>query len=762
MKKKVLWIAAAFSFMAALYLILRFTPLPPLLDDVEFSREVLDRRGELLYLTLTADEKYRLYVNLEEIPQSAVRDLLLYEDRYFYLHPGVNPLSVLRATGAMLTGGRRLGASTISMQTARMRYGIASHTVMGKLRQMFIALCLEARYAKEQILEAYFNLAPYGGCIEGIGAAALVYFHRPVWRLTETEIHALLPIPQNPARRSPSGGEDFESARARITALCGKTSDLANSIPPLKTYSAKTLPFEAPHAVREALRLAPGAMRRIQTSLDLPLQKKLRNILARYTERSSVYGVNNAALLLMHAPSGEIRALIGSADFFSEKIDGQVDGTLARRSPGSTLKPIIYALALEQGLIHPQTLLLDSKRSFRGYDPENFDHSFRGPIHAADALRSSRNIPAIFLASKLRNPGLYDFLLRAGVRLQKPEEHYGLSLVLGGAEVSMQELAGLYAMLLNRGIMTRPTLIPHTTEGHREYLLSPEAAYVVLSMLERPALSLRGKKGQKLPLLYKTGTSNGFHDAWCVGVLGPYVLAVWVGDFANQSGVRFVGGEHAVPLWLEAAEALAAESPLSNPLPDARADLNLIEIPVCAQTGDTDTSLCSETVNTLFIPGVSPIRPTGFLRRILIDRETGLRACRQDPDKTEEVVAEFWPTEFRELFRQAGIYKKAPPECMPGCDGSPDAGKAPVILEPRQGTVYYKRLSVSEAQPIPFKAGTEADAKEVYWFADANFLGKSRAGETLFYELPSGKHVIRASDELGRGSVMTLIIQAVP
>lgn len=764
MKKQAKRAALALLFLlAAAYLILRFTPLPPLLEGMEFSREVLDRQGELLYLTLTPDEKYRLYVRLKEIPQEAVRDLLLYEDRYFYQHPGINPFSVLRATSAMLAGGRRLGASTLTMQTARMRYRIASKSVMGKLRQMFTALCLEARYTKDEILEAYFNLAPYGGCVEGIGAAALAYFHRPVWRLTKTELLALIPVPQNPARRSPSDGVDFESARARLTALCAKDRGLSNfNVPPLKTYSASALPFEAPHSVREALRLAPKGMRRIQTSLDLPLQKKLQNLITRYTERGAVYGVNNAALLLLHAPSSEIHALIGSADFFNEDIAGQVDGTLARRSPGSTLKPFIYALALEQGLIHPQTLLLDSKRSFGGYDPENFDHSFRGPIHAADALKSSRNIPAISLASKLRNPKLYDFLVRAGISFPYPEEHYGLSLVLGGAEVSMQELAGLYAMLLNRGILTRPTLLPQKADRHREYLLLPEAAYVVLRMLEQPGLALRGKNGQKLPLRYKTGTSNGFHDAWCVGVLGPYVLAVWAGDFANRSGARFVGGEHAVPLWLEAAEALAAESPLVDPLPAIREELHLLEIPVCAQTGDTDTSLCSETVNTLFIPGVSPIRPTGFLRRILVDRETGLRACTQNPETTEEVVAEFWPTEFRELFRQAGIYKSAPPEFMPGCNGASNADKAPIILQPQQGVIYYRRLSATEPQPIPFKAGTAADAKEVYWFAGSTFLGKTRPGETMFWELPPGTYSLRASDEHGRGAVQTLIIQAVP
>lgn len=752
--------AAAFA-TAAVCLPLRFAPLPPLLEGVEFSRIILDRNGEPLYIALTSDEKYRIRVSLHEVPQAAVDAVVLYEDRWFRLHPGVNPLAAVRAAFSMLSGSRRLGASTITMQVARIRYGLSTDTIGGKLRQAWIALSLEARYSKDEILEAYFNLAPYGGCVEGIGAAARVYFHRPAWKLTETESVSLAPVPQNPVRRSPSGGKDFEQARRRMAELRSAAHGPAAAPPPLRVFRPSDLPFEAPHAVRKALRTAPPDEKRIRTAIDLRMQKLLERRLRMYTERERVRGTGNAALMLVHAPTLETRVQIGSAGFFDKGILGQVDGTQARRSPGSTLKPFIYALALDQGLIHPHTLLLDSRRSFGGYDPENFDRTFRGPIHAAEALRSSRNIPAISLAARLKAPGLYDFLVRGGVRFTEPEEHYGLSLVLGGAETTMQELAGLYAMLLNGGAYAPPALLAAPSLPS-ESLLSPEAAHITLRMLEHPGMTLHGR-GSPLPLRWKTGTSNGFRDAWCVGTVGPYVLAVWVGDFANRSRTKFVGGEHAVPLWLEAAESLASAEPVSDPLPPQRQGLGITELPVCAETGDTDISLCADRTTTLFIPGVSPVRPTGILRRVLVDTETGLRACIPDHGRTEMRTVEFWPTEYRTLFAMAGIRKEPPPGFMPGCGAaSLPAGKKPDILLPRQGSVYYRRISVGEAQPVPFKADADADAREIFWFSGTDFLGKSLPGETLLRELQPGEHIIRAVDDRGGSSERKLLIRAVP
>ena len=504
------------------------------------------------------DDKYRLFVPFEKIPETAKQALLLYEDRGFYYHPGVNPLSIGRALWDMAGGGRKRGASTITMQLARIVYNIDSSKIGGKALQILRALQIEMFYGKDEILEAYFNLAPYGGNIEGIGAAARVYFHVRPGDLTRAQALALTAVPQNPVRRNPLGGPDFHEARRRMHDILLKESDVEAERPvrfslsageaPLRVYGPSALPFAAPHLSGELLPLSrEGAP--VRTFVDRNAQAVLERALTGFAARGRRYGLDNASALLIHWPTMEVRALAGSADFFRADISGQVDGTRARRSPGSTLKPFIYAMALDQGLIHPQTLLADSPRSFGGYDPENFDRVFRGPLPAQEALRASRNIPAITLASELR-PGLYGFLRRAGVELPFDEEHYGLSLVLGGAEVTMRELGGLYAMLANKGVWRQIRLFAGQDLKSAVPLLSPEAAIVALRMLEDGVHFVRSGSGP-VPLRFKTGTSNGFRDAWTAGVVGPYVLVVWAGNFDNTQNPLLVGGEVAAPLFTD-------------------------------------------------------------------------------------------------------------------------------------------------------------------------------------------------------------------
>lgn len=770
-----------------LWLWLTFTPPPPLLQGVTFSPLVLDRHGELLRMGLTPDEKYRVRVRLAEIAPEAVQALLLYEDRHYYSHPGVNPLALGRAAVAMLQGGRRMGGSTITMQVARLRFNLDTTTLGGKLRQMLLALHLERHYTKKDILEAYFCLAPYGGNVEGLAAAARVYFKRPPSRLSLTESLALAIVPQNPVRRSPLSGPDFSVARARMERLwrgahptsstpfvSGPLADatfhgspLTNA--PLRVFGPKALPFAAPHASAALLTAWDFATQSdpLTTTLDRPLQRLLENRLTAFAARGRIYGLHNAAALLLHWPSMEIRALVGSADFNNPHIFGQVDGTLARRSPGSTLKPFIYALALDQGLIHPQSLLVDSPRSFGGYDPENFDRSFRGPLPAHEALRTSRNIPAIQLAAKL-SPDLYAFLRRAEVQLPKSPEHYGLSLVLGGAEVSMRELVELYAMLPNKGVY-RPARLLRAVDSPSpaRSLLSPEAAILTLRMLEEPGRNLKTSRGL-LPLRYKTGTSNRFRDAWTVGLVGSYVLAVWVGNFDNAPNPLLIGGEVAAPLFEDTARALTLHEPIRDLIADQQAGLNLIRIPVCTDTGDLDTALCRSVTETWYIPGRSPTRSSGVYRPILIDNRTGLRACFPS-EHTREVIWEFWPSDLQALFARAGVIKPSPPPFSPECNEAATTpalsipGSEPRILSPRDGVVYQRRVGDEHSgrNAIPLLAGTDADADTVFWFANNQFIGKAASQASIMWHPNAGVHTIRALDNLGRTTSLRVRVEIV-
>ena len=744
--------------MLCLWIWLHLTPCPPPLEGVPFSRLVEDRRGGLLRLALAADQKYRLRLRLDGIPPDAVATVLRYEDRYFRFHPGINPLALGRAALTMIAGGRRMGGSTITMQVARLIWRLDTTSPGGKLRQMLLALLLEYHWSKDAILEAYFNLAPYGGNVEGLEAAARVYFHKTARRLTPEETLALTPVPQHPARRRPAtDNPEFLAAVRRLRQRWHHDGGVA----PLRVHAPAALPFAAPHVCAELLsRPGPDVL---TTTLDPAAQRVVEQALRQFAEHHAACGLTNAAALLAHWPSMEIRALAGSADFHNPAIDGQVDGTRARRSPGSTLKPFIYALALDQGLIHPRTLLLDTPRSFSGYDPENFDGGFRGPIAAADALRASRNVPALALAARLAPPGLYAFLRSAGVAFTGSAEHYGLSLVLGGAETTMRELTRLYAMLANKGVLRPLRLLRNDARGEEPRpLLSPEAALVTLSMLEDPAVHVVARQGRRLPLRLKTGTSNGFRDAWAIGIFGPYVLAVWVGNFNNEANPLLVGGHVAAPLLHRIATALAAaeraDDPLRLPLPG----INAVRLPVCATTGDTDTSLCAETTETWFIPGVSPIRPTGIYRTVLVNTRTGLRACDPEDPHVEMRVQEFWPSELAAMFAATGLARTPPPPLDPRCrPEGPLPGAAPIILRPKAGLTYHLRPHAPRRSLI-LLGHADAGVRALYWFADGRFIGKSAPGEPLVWEADPGSRLLRLVDDAGRASARRIVIQMLP
>lgn len=750
-------VPALLAGLLVLFIALYFSPKPPLLRDVPFGQAILDRDGELLRLTLAADDKYRLFVPLSDINPIAVSAALHYEDRHFYNHPGINIFAMFRAICSNLFSGRKMGASTLSMQVARLTLKLDSSSLAGKFRQIARALLLERHYSKAEILEAYFNLAPYGGNIEGIEAASRIYFGQPAARLVEAECVALAIVPQNPVSRNPVTGKKFTQARERLW----RELKPGEVMPPLRVASTAELPFAAPHLTTELMKgNGPG---NIRSAIDSRLQKLLEKILGGFIQRGKSQNINNAAALLVDCESLDIVALAGSSSFFNASIQGQIDGSRARRSPGSTLKPFIYALALDEGLIHPMTILSDTPKSFGGYDPQNFDHGFLGPVPAATALRNSRNLPAINLSGRLAGAGLYGFLRRAGVNLPFDAAHYGLALTLGGAEMNMRELAALYAMLANKGIWRPLRTMREEKENAPQRLLSREASWLVLRMLYRENARIMSQ-GKIIPLYYKTGTSNGLRDAWTCGIFGHYALVVWVGNFDNSSNPLLVGALTALPLFGEIAVAVAMGENLTDSvaLPDPA--LNVAEVEYCAITGDFDLEHCADKGRTWIIPGVSPMRSQNILRPVLIDRATGLRACSGGNETTEEIWMEFWPTEMLEVFEKAGVKKPAPPEWLAECAdfAKRPPGVAPTIILPKKNVIYQRRAGESGVF-IPLRASADADIKKLYWHAGDQFLGTTTPGETFFWHATNiGKTVIRVVDDAGRGTSQKFLLETAP
>ncbi|MDR3249368.1 MAG: transglycosylase domain-containing protein, partial [Treponema sp.] len=400
------------------------------LAKVSFSRAYTDREGKLLNIFLTDDDKYRLRTRLGDFPPALVEAVLLQEDRYFYGHIGINPWAMLRSGWeTYIKKTRRMGASTITMQLARLRWGLYTRNIPGKITQSFCALFLEICLTKQEILEAYLNVAPLGGNIEGYGAASWYYFNKDPKELTKGEIFTLAVIPQNPSRRAPIRQNDADNSRsivisAELTAarltLYGSwlTAHPEDAIlrpemdmPP---HLVNRFPRDAIH-LTEYLNIVRREGSSVTTTIDRRMQGVLERELGAYVVRNRRWGIRNGSLLLLDWTSMEVLAAIGSANYSDDEIQGQVNGFASKRSPGSTLKPFVYALALEQGIIHPEKMLRDSPRGFSEYTPDNYQGDFKGPVKAWFALVDSRNIPAVELAGSIRNPDLHEFLVNAGV-----------------------------------------------------------------------------------------------------------------------------------------------------------------------------------------------------------------------------------------------------------------------------------------------------------------------------------------------------------
>lgn len=768
-------IYATLTLVFAITLLVAFCPRPSLYGDINFSMAVEDHNGRLMRLALADDERYRLKLALADIAKTAVNATLLYEDQYFPFHPGVNPGALIRAAwSTYVQRDRVMGASTITMQLARLRFSLDTQTIGGKLVQIARAIQLERHYSKDEILEAYLNLAPYGGNIEGIGTASLIYFDKPASRLSLTEALALAVISQNPSQRNPAtkrGYMEMNAARGRLVAMWADKFGLtglerAQFELPLAVRATRELPYLAPHFSRSVLIDNVQRHGMQTTTLDWSMQKLLENRITNYTDRRRLVGINNASAMLVDYRTMEILASVGSSNFFNDQIQGQVNGTRAKRSPGSTLKPFVYGLAIDRGIIHPMSLLKDAPKRFAAYTPENFDRGFMGPVVAQDALIYSRNVPAIELLSQVGIESFHEFLVNGGVTQLRSPEFYGLAMVLGGNELTMEELVGLYAMLANGGL-SKPLISLQNAKSTRpsRRLLSPEASFLILDMLRknpRPDSITIDTAGKQPPIAWKTGTSYAYRDAWTVGVFGPYVLAVWVGNFDGASNPAFVGRQAAAPLFFEIADSLTAGLPEIFLSAEPSPNLNLQKVEVCANTGDLPGRHCPQITKSWFVPGVSPIKVSNVYRAVRIDNESGKRSCSFNLETTHEEVFEFWPSDISRLFRKAGIAIRRPPFWAAGCslDLQAAMGLAPQITSPSARLTYYVRPDKIEEERLPLTATTDGDVKWLYWFANDSFIGKVRQDVPLFWNPRVGNYEMLAVDDLGRSNSRNLMVMA--
>lgn len=770
--KQSIWVFGVVAGILVLSAVLLLvSPKPALYSQYAQSSAYFAANGDLLSLRLASDQRYRLRLPLADIAPALQQATLLYEDRRFYRHFGVDISAIGRAFWqGVVKNGRRQGASTLTMQLARMRFNLNTSSVSGKLQQLAYALYLERHFSKDEILEAYFNYAPYGGNIEGVAAASLIYFGKEAQRLTLAEALALSVIPQNPNQRSPlskNGEQQLELARQRLATLWqqhypANEPGVAQRLSlPLKFYQRADLAYAAPHFINQ-LQALGHTQGRFYTSLQPHLQQQMQQMLSAYLRRNADKGFSNASVLLVKRSTMQVLAWLGSADFYNTTISGQVDGVTALRSPGSALKPFVYALALQQGVIHPQSLLSDLPRRYGSFNPENFDRQFVGPINATEALINSRNVPAVQLQASLSNPDFYHWLKQAQVPLTYPADHYGLALVLGGMELSMQHLVQLYAMLGNGGNWQPLKWQAEPAAVASKQLLSAEAAFLTLDMLRqlaKPQAGLLSELTDTAPVAWKTGTSYAFRDAWSVALSGDYVLAVWLGNFDSSSNPNLVGRTAAGPLLFEFLALLPRDITAEQQLFSASTTLNLRQVPLCSRSGDLPNKYCPQTKPGWFIPGASPIKLSDVHRAVPVYTDTGLRACNHQPPKTELKVFEFWPSDIAHAYQMSGIVLTPPPAYQHACSGlMPSSQQPPQIRSPQQALTYQLGKTV-EQQKIAFQASFDGAVTKAHWFIDSRYLGSVTPGETLFWQGEAGEFQLRVVDDLGGVASMRLRVQ---
>jgi penicillin-binding protein 1C len=548
------------------------TILPPL--AVEMSVEVLDRDGTLLRPYTVADGRWRLALPPDRVDPVYLEMLLAYEDKRFRDHAGVDPRSMLRAVLQAVWNGRVVsGGSTLTMQVARLLEEGTTGEVAGKLRQMRVALALERRLTKDQILQLYLHLAPFGGNLEGVRAASISYFGKEPLRLTPAEAALLVAIPQSPESRRPDRAADrAEAARNRVLAravaegvIDADTADAAlhEEVPGLR----KPFPALAPHLADRARDAAPQALTHHLT-VDGALQRKLE-ALAQEAVEGRGERLQVAILVADHA-SGEILASVGSAGYTADLRQGFVDMTQALRSPGSTLKPLVYALAFDEGLGHPETMIDDRPMAFGSYAPQNFDNLYMGTIRLREALQLSRNIPVVALTEALGPAKLVSAMQKAGMQPVFPGDQPGLAIALGGVGVTLTDMVQLYAALA-RGGVARPLTWRQDAEGAEgQRLVSEVAAWQVGDILAGLAPPPGAPSNR---LAYKTGTSYGHRDAWAIGYDGRHVIGVWMGRADGTPVPGAFGADVAAPVLFQAFNRL---KPRLDPQPPAPASTLLV------------------------------------------------------------------------------------------------------------------------------------------------------------------------------------------
>lgn len=772
----------------------------PFRIDIPYSTIVTARDGSILHAFLSKDDKWRMYAELNEITPALREAILFKEDKYFRYHPGFNPVAMLRATARnLLTGRRTSGASTITMQTVRLLEP-RERTYGSKLIELFRAMQLEMHYSKDEVLQLYLNLIPYGGNIEGLKSASLLYFGKLPVLLSLAELTTLTIIPNRPSslRLGIRNALVMQERNQWLTRF--RTQGIFDDMAITDALNEPLVAYR-----REAPQLAPHLARRLQSenpdqpiihsTLNPIIQATTVRLVQRYTDRIRAYNIHNAAVLIVDNQSHEVVSYVGSADFANTFDGGQVDGVRAVRSPGSALKPLLYGLAFDAGVVTPKTKLNDVPTNFNGYEPDNYDRRFNGPVTAEFALANSLNIPAVALLKEIGTPALVSTLGKAGFSaIKKQGKDLGLSMILGGCGVTLEEMTRLYSGLANGGQIDplrfssdlTPPLAPPLTKGegykNRDSespsplvrggarggvaVLSSEAAYLVthvLTQITRPDLPNNFDNSYHLPrIAWKTGTSYGRRDAWSIGYNQRYTIGVWVGNFSGVGVAELSGANTATPLLFQLFNVLDYNSSIAwfqKPKAESRLSTRLI----CPETGEVPGEFCTNPITDYCIMGVSRYKRCQHQKAVFTNTAGTISYCAHCLPDTG-YVRQPYPNLAPELvtfYQSRHIPLAIAPPHNPACGrvfGSLGTGQnGPLITSLNDGSEYF----INPKQPAELQLVCQAanDVQTVFWYLNDKLYRRTKPTEALFFKPTPGDLKISCADDKGRSSDIRIIIR---
>lgn len=753
--------------VAALFLLFllldRIFPFPV---RIQFSQVIEDRSGHILHTFLTPDGQWRMKMNPQDLSPQLEKALLFKEDKYFFHHPGINPFALIRALwNNIWTHRRTSGASTINMQVARM-LDPKPRTYGNKLIEMFRALQLEWHYSKKDILLDYLDLVPYGSNIDGVKSAAELYFGKSPGRLSLAQVSTLAVIPNRP--NSLVIGKDnrilvaernkwlLRFGRARLFPASMIRDALGE---PLTAYRHE-VPSLAPQFCQRVHGLFPGRSI-LHTTLDKGIQERCQQMVRDYVSRIRQEGITNASVLIINNRTHQVLTYIGSADFRDRSAHGQVDGVQAIRSPGSTLKPLLYGMAFDQGLYTPRTVIDDIPLDIGGYRPENYDQQFRGQVTVQYALENSLNIPAVQTLNSVGISRFIDRLSLAGFKeIHSDSRDLGLSLILGGCGVSLEELTRLYSALANYGeyyslqwLRGQEVAHPGKQSGHLVPvpLLSQPAAFMIthiLSRLTRPDLPENYANARNLvKIAWKTGTSYGRRDAWTLGYNEEYTVGVWVGNFSGRGVPDLSGAQSATPLLFDIFQVISDPKKQSWFSPPYGLGIRQ----VCRLSGNIPDTFCKEIVEDYYIPGISSNKVCQHEKRVWVSADGRISYCtaclpgsgyltRWYPNIDPGLAAYY---DSRHI-----PYLKIPPH-NPNCERV-FQGAAPSIVSLNNGLEYD--IEKKEGQKLMLACTAADGVKSVYWYINDRFFKKSHVNEHLFFQPRTPDIKISCMDDKGRNS----------